>query len=639
MNGKAIMEGNKPSVPRDLDRNLAITSGDLPQHQASSSSPPVDATSGDGVAEMMGNLRLTSHEAEAFVLEDEGDDDLGCPEWALSGKVLAPNTYHISTIKAALRPAWGNPKGLEIRHTGRNTFMAEFATKADKARVTEGHPWTVGNHAVLLNDFDPSLKPSDVRYEKLGIWIHILNLPFSLMNDHRGKDLAGRVGKVEKMDVDEKGKAWGEFLRFRATVNITEPFMRCFSVYSQKRQATEFFSVMYERLPTFCLSCGLLGHSSTGCPTPAERDADGLLPYHGPRLCVPDDRKKKTAGTQSSQGSYPSDQGSRHSMGKGGPKVQTKDGSANNQKEKDGTGEVASPVKPKLRQRKPRATAGAAAGVVQGNSSCVSGQKRKEYRPRASVLQKADAVDVPATEVPARALILASTVATATVDGPKYTWNNRQCEEDHVKVRLDRAVANGDFTARFDDCSVENIITTVSDHLAILINLSTLNQRDRATPVQYGFRFEAAWLRDPDYKEVLEKAWTEKSDGDISLQSTWSTLHQVAGSLQSWSRETFGAIRQKIRKMERKLHHLRLATSNEGVDEIRKIEKDLCELFDREEVMARQRSRVEWLRAGDHNTAFFHARATARKRANKIKVLQRQDGSKCDDASELKSIG
>jgi hypothetical protein len=83
--------------------------------------------------------------------------------------------------------------------------------------------------------------------------------------------------------------------------------------------------------------------------------------------------------------------------------------------------------------------------------------------------------------------------------GPKFTWNNRQCEEDHVKVRLDRAVANGDFTARFDDCNVENIITTSSDHVAILIQLSMLRDDNRITPVQHGFRFEAAWLRAPDY--------------------------------------------------------------------------------------------------------------------------------------------
>jgi hypothetical protein len=127
---------------------------------------------------------------------------------------------------------------------------------------------------------------------------------------------------------------------------------------------------------------------------------------------------------------------------------------------------------------------------------------------------------------------------------------------------LDRAVGNGDFTARFDDCSVENIITTTSDHLAIPINLSMLNRRDRATPVQHGFRFEAAWLRAPDYKEVLEKAWTENSDGDVSSGLLGLCSIRLLARFSSWSREAFGSIRKKIRKMEQKLHLLRLATSN-----------------------------------------------------------------------------
>jgi hypothetical protein len=85
--------------------------------------------------------------------------------------------------------------------------MAEFATEADKTRVMDGSPWTVGTHAVLINDFDPGLQPSEVRFEKLSLWIRILNLPFGLMNDHRGKELASRVGSVEKMEVDDKGRA------------------------------------------------------------------------------------------------------------------------------------------------------------------------------------------------------------------------------------------------------------------------------------------------------------------------------------------------------------------------------------------------------------------------------------------------
>jgi hypothetical protein len=59
--------------------------------------------------------------------------------------------------------------------------------------------------------------------------------------------------------------------------------------------------------------------------------------------------------------------------------------------------------------------------------------------------------------------------------GPKFTWNNRQDEEHHVKVRLDRAVANSAFTDLFQDVWVENVITTASDHLAISISLADPN--------------------------------------------------------------------------------------------------------------------------------------------------------------------
>jgi hypothetical protein len=54
--------------------------------------------------------------------------------------------------------------------------------------------------------------------------------------------------------------------------------------------------------------------------------------------------------------------------------------------------------------------------------------------------------------------------------------------------------------------------------------------------------------------------------------------------------------------------------------------------------MARQRSHVDWLREGDRNTAFFHSKATARKRTNRISALVREDGSVCEDQTEIKSM-
>jgi hypothetical protein len=71
-------------------------------------------------------------------------------------------------------------------------------------------------------------------------------------------------------------------------------------------------------------------------------------------------------------------------------------------------------------------------------------------------------------------------------------------------------------------------------------------------------------------------------------------------------------------------------------DEAIVVERELCELFEREEVMAKQRSRVEWLKEGDRNTSFFHGRASARRCTIKIKALVREDGSRCTDTAEIK---
>jgi hypothetical protein len=147
--------------------------------------------------------------------------------------------------------------------------------------------------------------------------------------------------------------------------------------------------------------------------------------------------------------------------------------------------------------------------------------------------------------------------------GPKFTWTNRQEADSNVRVRLDRAVANGGFSRMFEDCSVENLITTSSDHYAILISLLSSARDIVQIPVQQGFRFEAMWLRAPDYREVLEKAWTEGSDGTRSLQSTWANLGCTAASLTDWSRATFGSVQKKIRQLEAKIRDIREMTPSE----------------------------------------------------------------------------
>lgn len=83
----------------------------------------------------------------------------------------------------------GNPKGLWVRSVGDkndNLFIADFGEKVEKDRALEGSPWMIGKYAVILQDYDATLRPSDVCFDRMSIWVRILNLPFGWMTAKKG---------------------------------------------------------------------------------------------------------------------------------------------------------------------------------------------------------------------------------------------------------------------------------------------------------------------------------------------------------------------------------------------------------------------------------------------------------------------
>ena len=112
------------------------------------------------------------------------------------------------------------------------------------------------------------------------------------------------------------------------------------------------------------------------------------------------------------------------------------------------------------------------------------------------------------------------------------------------------------------------------------------------------------------------------------MVSVHYALGGVRNKLKKWSMDEFGSVKRQLKIMRQRLEKLRANTLYTGpTGEERKLMRRISELLSREEMMSKQRSRADWLKDGDRNTAFFHARAKERFRRNKIKLLKCADGT------------
>ncbi|XP_044505748.1 uncharacterized protein LOC123225703 [Mangifera indica] len=162
--------------------------------------------------------------------------------------------------------------------------------------------------------------------------------------------------------------------------------------------------------------------------------------------------------------------------------------------------------------------------------------------------------------------------------GHLLMWSNYSEGKRRITCKLDRALINDSWKDAFLNAMTYFLNPSISDHSLCMVRMGTIEDC-RKIP----FKFFNLWTHHENFLSIVAEVWS----------------HEVQGN------PMFNVI-SKLKKL--------------------KVEESL----------ARQKSKVYWLKKGDQNTKFFFKSIKGRRNRNSIYRIQREDGSFVHNMEEVK---
>ncbi|KAH9717651.1 reverse transcriptase domain-containing protein [Citrus sinensis] len=225
--------------------------------------------------------------------------------------------------------------------------------------------------------------------------------------------------------------------------------------------------------------------------------------------------------------------------------------------------------------------------------------------------------------------------------GYPFTWSNRRFSPHLVEERLDRFFCSKDWANSFFDSPATNLLTVGFDHCPVLMEVKERVQCESYARKSFPrVHYEDMWSAYNMCKSIVQDEWSNCGswkNGDPVLQFQKSAKNSMA-RLKGWSKREFGGREEELKRLRKQLERVKQNLEHyDGGDEYRRLENRIHNLLIDEEMFWKQRSRADWLKEGDQNTKFFHAKASARKMKNKIWGIEDGQGKWTEDIAKVEA--
>ncbi|KAL0009751.1 hypothetical protein SO802_004859 [Lithocarpus litseifolius] len=206
------------------------------------------------------NLKLSEREGSEVDLALPGVDQ----GLVLAGKFCTKRRVNLEAAGRALRSVWRIKKDFEVSDMGENRVLFLFRDKEDLDRVLLQGPWSFDKYILLLHKLEVGESVTSLLFHKAAFWVQIHGLPTLSQTREASLRIGGSLGKVERVDVGDKGFSLGYYLRIRVTMDISQPLCRGRMVRLGGSEA-RWVEFKYERLSVFCYLCVKIDHDEKDC--------------------------------------------------------------------------------------------------------------------------------------------------------------------------------------------------------------------------------------------------------------------------------------------------------------------------------------------------------------------------------------
>ncbi|XP_062080922.1 uncharacterized protein LOC133785722 [Humulus lupulus] len=140
--------------------------------------------------------------------------------------------------------------------------------------------------------------------------------------------------------------------------------------------------------------------------------------------------------------------------------------------------------------------------------------------------------------------------------------------------------------------------------------------------VTQSFQFENSWLKEPLCAQIVSNNW------EVCASMNWEgKMDHCSQALLAWAKEITGNFRIQLKNCMEVIQKLKRRRDVESHACYKSAKENLMEILCQKEIFWHQRSKQLWLKAGDFNSKYFHANASARRGLNMIHKLQKEDGN------------